>query len=207
MQVKKPTNDIDTEKKPGTSAETFEYGSSSVFLSDEECNNLHNLGLKIIKIPKAPALYDAINGHVDTTDEDLHASIALLQATLHGLQTILATNRVLNEKYSELVAGGRYYTYYFKNPKETKSGEICLVLDGKPTEHIIPYETLEDLNDNIEEYIYDGNGEKYTPLISIVGDRQFLPVPWFIRLCVGLEPPLKDLTTKATKEFFGTPRT
>ena len=33
--------------------------------TDEECNNLHNLGLKIIKIPKAPALYDAINGHVD----------------------------------------------------------------------------------------------------------------------------------------------
>lgn len=189
--MKRPTNNIDTEKKPGTSAETFEYGSSSVFLSDEECNNL----IKDIqeKIKQAA---------MDTTDEDIHASITLLQATLHGLQTILAANRVLNEKYSELVAGGRYYTYYFKNPKETKSGEICLVLDGKPTEHIIPYETLEDLNDNIEEYIYDGNGEKYTPLISIVGDRQFLPVPWFIRLCVGLEPPLKDLTTKATKEFF-----
>ena len=26
--------------------------------TDEECDNLHNLGLKIIKIPKAPALYD-----------------------------------------------------------------------------------------------------------------------------------------------------
>ena len=189
--MKKSTNDINTEKAPETSAETFEYGSSSVFLSDEECNNL----IKDIqeKIKQAA---------MDTADEDLHASIALLQATLHGLQNMLATNRVLNEKYSELVTGGRYYTYYFKDPKETKSGEICLVLDGKPTEHIIPYETLEDLNDNIEEYIYDGKGEKYTPLISIIGDRQFLPVPWFIRLCVGLEPPIKELTTKATKDFF-----
>lgn len=33
--------------------------------TDEECNNLHKLGLKIIRIPQAKALYNAIDGHVD----------------------------------------------------------------------------------------------------------------------------------------------
>mgnify|MGYP000981341332 CR=1 FL=1 len=34
--------------------------------TDEECNNLNKLGLKIIKIPQSKALYNAIDGHVDT---------------------------------------------------------------------------------------------------------------------------------------------
>ena len=148
--------DLEQIKEPG---EDFDY----MFLSEDEYNDL------VLRIQEEIDKLKLENTEEGTGD------IMQLNIFLHGLRDLMSKARILDERYSDMVANGSYYTYYFKNPKETKEGEICLILDGKPTDHIIPHETLEELNEDIEQYIYDGNGEKYTPLAAIVGNRPFLP--------------------------------
>ena len=180
--------DLEQIKEPG---EDFDY----MFLSEDEYNDL------VLRIQEEIDKLKLENTEEGTGD------IMQLNIFLHGLRDLMSKARILDERYSDMVANGSYYTYYFKNPKETKEGEICLILDGKPTDHIIPHETLEELNEDIEQYIYDGNGEKYTPLAAIVGNRPFLPVAWYIKICVGVEPEkkqLQELKSKATKSWVTT---
>lgn len=178
--------DLEQIKEPG---ENFDY----MFLSEDEYNDL------VLRIQEE---IDKLK--LENTEEG-PGDIMQLNIFLHGLRDLMSKARILDERYSDMVTNGSYYTYYFKNPKETKEGEICLILDGKPTDHIIPHETLEELNEDIEQYIYDGNGEKYTPLASIVGNRPFLPVAWYIKICVGVEPEKpKSMTIKAPQDLFMT---
>ena len=51
--------------------------------TDEECNNLNKLGLKIIKIPQSKALYNAIDGHVDIQINILHKENRLILINKH----------------------------------------------------------------------------------------------------------------------------
>ena len=51
--------------------------------TDEECNNLNKLGLKIIKIPQSKALYNAIDGHVDIQINILHKENKLILINKH----------------------------------------------------------------------------------------------------------------------------
>lgn len=174
----------------GNQDDNFDY----MFLSDDEYNDLvESIQAEIARM------------RAEST-ENGPASIANLNVYLHGLRDLMDKTRILSKRYTAIVAAGRYYTYYFKDPKEKERGDICLILDGKTTDYIIPPETLEDLELDIKEFIYDGNGEKYPPLADIVGDRPFLPVPWFINLCVGLEPktPKLDLSIKAPQNLIMT---
>lgn len=174
----------------GNQDDNFDY----MFLSDDEYNDLvESIQAEIARM------------RTEGT-ENGPASIANLNVYLHGLRDLMDKTRILSKRYTAIVTAGRYYTYYFKDPKEKERGDICLILDGKTTDYIIPPETLEDLELDIKEFIYDGNGEKYPPLASIVEDRPFLPVPWFINLCVGLEPktPKTTLVTKTPKSLIMT---
>ena len=51
--------------------------------TDEECNNLNKLGLKIIKIPQSKALYNAIDGPVDIQINILHKENRLILINKH----------------------------------------------------------------------------------------------------------------------------
>ncbi len=136
--------------------------------------------------------------NIDEDDEERRINALAIQSALNGFRAMLQQIHQNESTYQQIVDSGIYYSFYFKddNHRDEEPGDICLILDGEKTGHIIPFETLSDLQDSISMFIYSPDPEdteKYEPLRAIVGSRPFLPVPWYINLCVLNDQELPDV--------------
>lgn len=98
------------------------------------------------------------------------------------LQVIKDRERV----YKELLESGCYYSFYYAddNHEPGTTGDICLILDGEKTDHVIPYDDLDDLIEHINMFTNWTDGtEKYEPIRRAVGNRRLLPPQWYVKLC------------------------
>lgn len=112
--------------------------------------------------------------------------VIAMQGALKSLREMLAQVQDMETEYIRMITQGYFYSFYYvdENHIPGTTGDICLILDGKPTEHLIPYEDLDEVLENIDQFIYTSEGTKYEPLRNIIGDRPLLPLAWYIRLCV-----------------------
>ena len=115
--------------------------------------------------------------------------IIAMQGALKGLREMLEQVQDMEAEYLQMLRKGHFYSFYYvdENHVPGTTGDICLILDGKPTEHLIPYEDLDEVLENIDQFIYTSEGTKYEPLRNIIGDRPLMPLAWYIRLCVLCE--------------------
>lgn len=147
-------------------------------------------------------LFDGFKQEIVERESDTDKANSLELLTLKGamdsvgnmLQVIKDRERV----YKELLESGHYYSFFYSDDKHTPgtTGDICLILDGKKTGHIIPYDDLDDLIEHISLFTnWDDGTEKYEPIRHAVGSRTLLPPQWYIKLCA-----LDELTSEEVSE-------